>query len=99
MVTRQAAPGILSAVLLCFGRAIGDAAAVMLTAGYTDHIPVSLGDQAATLPLAVFFQLASPVPEVQQRAYASGIVLLMIVLGLSVASRWVSDRAMRYVGR
>jgi phosphate transport system permease protein len=99
VVTRQAAPGILSAVLLGFGRAIGDAAAVMLTAGYTDHIPVSLGDQAATLPLAVFFQLASPVPEVQQRAYASGIVLLLVVLGLSVASRWASGRAMRYVGR
>jgi len=99
VVIRQAGPGILSAVLLCFGRAIGDAAAVMLTAGYTDNIPTSLGDQIATLPLAVFFQLASPVQEVQQRAYASGIVLLAMVLGLSAVSRWASNRAMRYVGR
>ena len=36
---------------------IGDAAAVLFTAGYTDNIPTSLGQPAATLPLAVFFQL------------------------------------------
>ncbi len=99
VVTRQALPGVLSAVLLCFGRAIGDAAAVLLTVGYTDNIPASLGDQAATLPLAVFFQLATPMPEVQQRAYASGIILLVIVLTLSLASRWGSQRLMRYINR
>ncbi|HEX9914294.1 MAG TPA: phosphate ABC transporter permease PstA [Candidatus Bathyarchaeia archaeon] len=99
VVTRQALPGVLSAVLLCFGRAIGDAAAVLLTVGYTDNIPTSLGDQAATLPLAVFFQLATPMPEVQQRAYASGIILLVIVLTLSLASRWGSQKLTRYINR
>ena len=29
----------------------------------------------ASLPLAVFFQLGTPFPEVQQRAYASALVL------------------------
>ncbi|MBN2336052.1 phosphate ABC transporter permease PstA [Candidatus Bathyarchaeota archaeon] len=99
VVTRQALPGILTAVLIGFGRAIGDAAAVMLTTGYTDNIPGSLFDPAATLPLAVFFQLATPIVEVQRRAYASGIVLLAIVLGLSVFSRWSSKRLMRQVVR
>ena len=56
-------------------------------------------DPVATLPLAVFFQLSTPIPEVQQRAYASGIILLFIVLGLSVFSRWSSKRLMRYVVR
>jgi len=99
VVTRQALPGILSAFLLCFGRAIGDAAAVLLTVGYTDNIPTSLSDQAATLPLAVFFQLATPMPEVQQRAYASGIILLVIVITLSLASRWGSKKLTRYINR
>ncbi|MGC9436269.1 MAG: phosphate ABC transporter permease PstA [Methanomicrobiales archaeon] len=97
VVTRQALPGIVTAVILAFGRAIGDAASVLFTAGYTDAIPTSLSDPVATLPLAIFFQLTTPIPEVQQRAYASGIVLLAIVLGLVIASRVLSKRFMKYV--
>lgn len=99
VVVRQALPGILSAVLISFGRAFGDAAAVLLTAGYTDNIPAKLSDPVATLPLAVFFQVATPIPEVQQRAYASGIILLFIILTLSIVSRLASKRLMSYVVR
>ena len=42
IVLRQMLPGIVSAVLLAFGRGIGDAASVLFTAGYTDRIPSSL---------------------------------------------------------
>jgi len=97
VVLRQSLPGIVTAFLLALGRAIGDAAAVLFTAGYTDQIPTSLGDAVATLPLAIFFQLGSPVPEVQARAYASGIILLAIVLGLSLCSRVLSKRFKKYV--
>lgn len=96
IVTRQALPGIISAIILAFGRAIGDAAGVLFTAGYTDSIPSSLSDPVATLPLAIFFQLSAPFPEVQARAYASCIILLVIVLLLSVASRILSKKAAKY---
>ncbi|MCK7480052.1 MAG: hypothetical protein M0C28_24325 [Candidatus Moduliflexus flocculans] len=59
-------PGILTAVLIAFGRGIGDAAAVLFTAGFTDRHPrPRCCSPAATLPLAIFFQLGTPVPEVQ----------------------------------
>ena len=99
VVVRQALPGLLTAVLLAFSRGIGDAASVLLTAGYTDYIPRSLADPAATLPLAIFFQIGSPVPEVQQRAYASAIILLILVLSLSIASRWATRKFAKYVVR
>ncbi|MBN2735045.1 MAG: phosphate ABC transporter permease PstA [Methanomicrobiaceae archaeon] len=99
VITRQALPGILTAVILAFGRGIGDAASVLFTAGYTDSIPTSLSDPVATLPLAIFFQLSTPIPEVQQRAYASAIILLVIVLLLSAVSRILSRRFMEYVVR
>lgn len=92
VVLRQIAPGIATATLLSVGRAIGDAAAVMFTAGYTDSIPTSLSQPAATLPLAVFFQLSSPVKEVQDRAYAAALVLTLIVLILSIAGRFITNR-------
>jgi phosphate transport system permease protein len=92
IVTRQMLPGILTAMLLAFGRAIGDAASVLFTAGYTDRIPDSLLQPVASLPLAVFFQLGTPFPEVQQRAYASALILTVIVLAISLSSRWVAVR-------
>ena len=92
VVLRQIAPGIATATLLSIGRAIGDAAAVMFTAGYTDSIPTSLSQPAATLPLAVFFQLSSPIPEVQDRAYAAALVLTVIVLILSISGRFITNK-------
>ncbi|MDR1761450.1 MAG: ABC transporter permease subunit, partial [Bacteroidales bacterium] len=50
IVIRQIAPGIATATLLSIGRAIGDSAGVLFTAGFTDNIPTSLDQPAATLP-------------------------------------------------
>lgn len=91
VVLRQIAPGIATATLLSVGRAIGDAAGVMFTAGFTDSIPTSLGQPAATLPLSVFFQLSSPSADVQDRAYASALILTIIVLIISLAGRLITN--------
>lgn len=89
---RQCIPGIITAVLLSFGRAVGDAASVLFTTGYTDNIPVSLSEQTATLPLAIFFQLGSPVDEVKQRAYAAAVILTFIILIISITARIFSKK-------
>jgi len=99
VILRQAQPGMVTALLLAFGRGIGDAASVLFTAGYTDHLPTSLLRPVASLPLAVFFQLGTPYPQVQQRAYASALVLTLLVLAVSLGSRWVSARLGRHVIR
>ena len=96
VVSRQMLPGIITAVLLAFGRGIGDAASVLFTAGYTDRIPTSLMQPTASLPLAVFFQLSTPYPAVQQRGYASAVILTIIVLIISLSSRWISGRLNKY---
>ncbi len=97
VVTRQMLPGIVTAILLAFGRGIGDAAAVLFTAGFTDRIPTSIMQPAASLPLAVFFQLGMPYPEVQKRAYASALILTIIVLAISLGSRWIASRLSKFV--
>ena len=98
-VMRQAFPGLMTAMLLALGRAMGDAASVLFTAGYTDNLPISLFQPVASLPLAVFFQLQTPFPVVQQRAYASGFILLVLILSLSVFSRLISKQFGRYTVR
>ncbi|MEA2005121.1 MAG: phosphate ABC transporter permease PstA [Acidobacteriota bacterium] len=97
VVTRQAMPGILTAVLIAFGRGIGDAASVIFTAGFSDYIPYSLLRPAATLPLAIFFQLGTPFPEVQNRAYASAFILTVIILIISIVSRILTRRFNKHI--
>lgn len=99
VVLRQALPGMVTAVLLAFGRGIGDAASILFTAGYTDYIPRSLFDPVASLPLAVFFQIGTPIPEVQERAYASALILLLIVFVVSIVSRILSHRFSKHIVR
>lgn len=99
VVVRQTGPALLTAILLAFGRGIGDAASVLFTAGYTDRLPDSLLSPAASLPLAVFFQLGTPFPAVQERAYASALILTVIVLALCLVSRWLSKHLARNIIR
>jgi len=89
---RQALPGIATAFLLGFAKGIGDTAAVLFTAGYTDYVPDRLGEPAATLPLAIFYQLSSPIEEVKARAYAAAVVLTLLILAISIVSRYLSSK-------
>jgi len=97
VIARQALPGAVTAILISFGRAAGDAAAVLFTAGFTDSVPQGLTHPAATLPLAIFFQLGSPLPEVRDRAYASAFILTALILLVSVVARAVSSRFSRHI--
>lgn len=99
VLVRQALPGMVTAFLIAFGRGMGDAASVIFTAGFTDRIPTSLFEPAATLPLAIFFQLGTPVPEVQERAYASALILTIAILLISTAARLLSRKYARHVVR
>jgi phosphate transport system permease protein len=99
VLVRQTVPGLVTVLLLAFGRGIGDAASVLFTAGYTDRMPSSLLRPVASLPLAVFFQLGTPLPEVQQRAYAAALVLVLIILGISLATRLLTRRLGRHIIR
>lgn len=97
VVLRQTGPALLTAILLAFGRGIGDAASVLFTAGYTDRLPDSLFGPAASLPLAIFFQLGTPFPAVQERAYASALVLTLLVLSICLVSRRLTQRLTKHV--
>ncbi len=97
VILRQALPAILASVLIAFGRGIGDAASVLFTASFTDSLPYSLFKPVATLPLAIFFQLGTPFPEVQARGYASALALTAIILLISVAARLLSKKFSQHI--
>lgn len=96
VVTKQILPGILTAILIAFGRAFGDGAAVMFTTGFSDSVPTSLFQSAATLTLTIFFELSSPIKEVEDRGYAAALVLTVIILIISIISRLITNRYNKY---
>ncbi|MDO8726056.1 MAG: phosphate ABC transporter permease PstA [Candidatus Methanoperedens sp.] len=97
VVSKQALPGLMTGVLIAFGRGIGDAASILFTAGYTDRIPTSVFDATASLPLAIFFLLNSPQEGVRQKAYASAVILLLIILAISITTRLLSRKYNKYI--
>jgi phosphate transport system permease protein len=99
IIVKQVLPGILTAVLLAFGRGIGDAASILFTAGYTDRLPHSLLDPVASLPLAVFFQIGTPFPAVQERGYASAAILLIMILIICIVSLFLRKKFSKYLIR
>lgn len=99
IIFKQSLPGILTAILISFGRGIGDAASVLFTASFTDSLPYSLFGPVATLPLAIFFQLGTPFPEVQQRGYASALILTILVLLISIIARILSKQFTKHTLR
>lgn len=99
ILLRQTLPGLVTALLLAFARGIGDAASVMFTAGFTDAMPDSLFRPVASLPLAIFYQLSTPFPAVQARAYAAALVLTVIILVVSLLAQWTLRRLGRNVIR
>lgn len=99
ILLRQTIPGLVTAILLAFGRGIGDAAAVLFTAGYTNNMPESLFRPVASLPLAIFFQLGTPFATVQARAYAAALILTALILLISLGAQLSLTRLSRHVIR
>lgn len=86
------APGVLSSVLISFGRAIGDSASILFTAGFSDNFPTSLFSPTSSLPLVVFYLYSSPDKDVSGRAYAASIILITISILISLISRRIGKR-------
>jgi phosphate transport system permease protein len=97
VVRKQAMPGIIAGVLLGFGRGIGDAASILLTVGDSNYFPSSIADQTAALPTMILNLVSMPDQVVQNKAYAVAFVLLMIVLVISIITRYLTKKSSKFI--
>jgi phosphate transport system permease protein len=97
VVRKQAMPGIITGVLLGLGRGIGDAASILLTVGDSNYIPDSIFSQTAALPTMILNLIGMPNDVVKRKAYAVAFVLLIIVLLISIVTRYLTKKSSRYV--
>lgn len=87
VILRQAAPGILTGAMLALGRAFGETAAVLLTAGSDLGMPTSPLDPGR--PLAVHLYILASEGLSEGRAWATALALVAGVLAVNLTANLV----------
>lgn len=90
VVLPTAAPGILAGVILGIGRIVGETAALIFTAGTVAGVAKGVLSPGRTLSVHMYSLLSEGF--YTDEAYATAVVLLVLVALLNGASGWIAGR-------
>ena len=93
IVLPSAVPGVLSGIILAIGRIVGESAALIFTAGTNPAIPGSLFSSASTLSVHLYTLLTEGL--YTQQAYATAVVLLVMVIFINALSGMLAKKLWR----
>ncbi|MBN1367957.1 MAG: phosphate ABC transporter permease PstA [Dehalococcoidales bacterium] len=89
----SALPGIITAVILCMGRAIEETACLYVTLGGSAAMPTSLLSGGRTLSLHVFYLAMET--RAFDKAMATGAVLIILIIVINSITNYLSSRLQR----
>lgn len=84
--------GIVAAVILGIGRAIGETMAVIMVLGNAVAVPQSILDPVRTLTTNIGIEMGYASGEHQQALFATGIVLFVIIMILNAFAQYLTRR-------
>ena len=90
VVLPAAMNGIIASIILSIGRLIGETAALLLTAGTLMDMPINLRSSAATL--SVFMYTITVEQGDMERAFATAIILMSLVLTLNFIANFIARK-------
>ncbi|MFR5875633.1 MAG: phosphate ABC transporter permease PstA [Eubacterium sp.] len=90
IIIPSAMPGILSGVILAIGRIVGETAALIYTAGTVPDAAENLSSSTRTLSVHLYCLLNEGL--FTQQAYATAVVLLIVVLVINALSNLIAKR-------
>ena len=93
IVLPSSIPGILSGVILAIGRIVGESAALIFTSGTNPVVPKSLFSSASTLSVHLYTLLNEG--RYTDQAYATAVVLLIVVIIINALSSVVAKKLSR----
>lgn len=89
----SAAPGIMIGVILSIGRIVGESAALLFTAGSGFQLPKNLFgklfESSGTLTIQLYLSMQKAKYD---QAFGIAVVLLIIVLGINLLTRFLTNR-------
>lgn len=89
----SAAPGILTGIILSIGRIVGESAALLFTAGSGFQLPKNLFgklfESSGTLTIQLYLSMQKAKYD---QAFGIAVVLLIIVLGINLLTRFLTNR-------
>ena len=92
VVARTCLPGIVTGVLLAVARVAGETAPLLFTALGSQYLSTNLRQPMAALPLVVYNYANGPYDDWHRLAWATALVLILVVLVLSIAARLATRR-------
>jgi phosphate ABC transporter permease protein PstC len=92
VVLPAASSGIITAVILAMGRAIGETMAVIMVAGNALKIPTSVLDPVRTLTANIALELGYASGRHREALFATGIVLFVIIMILNLSATFLTRR-------
>jgi len=92
VVLPAASSGIITAIILGMGRAIGETMAVIMVAGNALKIPTSILDPVRTLTANIALELGYATGRHREALFATGIVLFIIIMILNLAASAITRR-------
>jgi phosphate transport system permease protein len=92
VVLPAAKSGIITAVILGMGRAIGETMAVIMVAGNALQIPHSILDPVRTLTSNIALELGYAAGRHREALFATGIVLFIIIMVLNLSATLITRR-------
>lgn len=95
VVLPAARTGIIAAIILGMGRAIGETMAVIMIAGNSLIIPVSPLDPVRTLTSNIALEMGYASGEHRQALFATGVILFVIIMGLNSLANYVASAMSR----
>lgn len=92
VVVRSTLPGIVTGSLLAVARVAGETAPLLFTALGSQFLVTNLNEPMSALPLVVFIYATGPFEEWHRLAWATALVLILVVFLLSLAARIATRR-------
>jgi len=92
VVLPAASSGIITAVILGMGRAIGETMAVIMVAGNAIKLPASILDPVRTLTSNIALELGYAAGRHREALFATGIVLFVIIMILNLSATLITRR-------
>ncbi|MCW2996796.1 MAG: pstA [Solirubrobacterales bacterium] len=93
IVLPTALPGLITGSLLAVARGMGETAPLLFTSNTVMGTSYNLGERMNSLPVQIFQDISQPNDAIVNRAWASALTLVLIILAITLIARIAARRS------